>query len=104
MFSDKKGKQEPVIIEDEFSKMTIDELKNAKKTMEEKLQVTKKQRSYFQVERDQMILFYDTVRDQNKNLNLHIKNIEAQMEMMQNSYQNNIRVRQKIKNFCCLQE
>jgi len=81
-----------------YDTMNAESLLQSQKTLEIKLERTAKERSYFQLERDQVQQFYHIVHKEVNDTRLHIKNLEAQMELMQQNHRNSIRMYvQKVK-------
>ena len=103
---DKKGKKggkkkadaEPTQEPDQFDAMNGDELKKVRQVLENKVNTVKQQRSYFQLERDQIQKIYDLVNKEYQDCQVHIKNMESDIESMKNNHRNNIRMYvQKVK-------
>lgn len=85
---EKKSDAEP----DEFDEMEYDQLQEEVKRMTAKLTEIRRDRNYYQLERDQIQQNYDIVRDEVVKTESHIRNIESQMERMQDTHRNDIRI------------
>lgn len=90
----KKGKKEkaPPPEPDEFDQMDLEQLQDEVKKFTAKLNEIRRNRNYYLIERDQVQQFYDIVRDEVGKTESHIRNIESQMEKMQDTHRNDIRI------------
>lgn len=91
----KKGKKKAVKEQaepDEFDAMSIAELKAAVSKSTDKLASIRRNRNYYLLERNQFQQFYDIVHSDVTTTQSHIRNIESQMERMQDTHRNDIRM------------
>jgi len=89
----KKKKAEPVVIErDEFDDMDLECLTEEVKKAAMKLNEIRRNRNYYLIERDQVQQFYEIVNEEVDKTQSHIRNIESQMEKMQDTHRNDIRI------------
>lgn len=87
-----KKKEEAPPPPDEFDAMDMEKLQDELKKMKIKSDDIRRNRNYYQLERDQVQNFYDIVHDEVSKTQAHIRNIEAQMERMQDAHRTNIKV------------
>lgn len=89
----KKKKEEPVVVErDEYDDMDLESLTEEVKKSTAKLNEIRRNRNYYLIERDQVQQFYEIVHDEVDKTESHIRNIESQMEKMQDTHRNDIRI------------
>lgn len=89
----KKKKAEPVVIvRDEFDDMDVECLTEEVKKATMKLNEIRRNRNYYLIERDQVQQFYEIVNEEVDKTQSHIRNIESQMEKMQDTHRNDIRI------------
>jgi hypothetical protein len=91
----KKGskKKEPeVVVRDEFDDMDLECLTEEVKRATAKLNEIRRNRNYYLIERDQVQQFYEIVNEEVTKTESHIRNIESQMEKMQDTHRNDIRI------------
>lgn len=87
-----KPKKEAAVVEDEYTPLESDQLQEELKKMHSKLLELRRNRNYYMQERDMFQSYYDIVREDVVKTEAHIKNIEAQMERMQDTHKNDIRM------------
>jgi len=78
--------------QDEYDLMDLKELHDELRKATLKYNEIRRNRNYFQLERDQVYQFYTIVEEEIDKTEAHIRNIEAQMERMQEMHKNDIRV------------
>lgn len=89
----KKGAKKAVVLPpDEFDAMDLDQLQEETRKFTSKLNEIRRNRNYYLIERDQVQQFYEIVRDETVKTESHIRNIESQMEKMQDTHRNDIRI------------
>lgn len=89
----KKGKAAPEIVErDEFDEMDLECLTEEVKKATAKLNEIRRNRNYYLIERDQVQQFFEIVHEEVEKTESHIRNIESQMEKMQDTHRNDIRI------------
>mmetsp|Transcript_1994 Transcript_1994/g.2676 ORF Transcript_1994/g.2676 Transcript_1994/m.2676 type:complete len:474 (-) Transcript_1994:217-1638(-) len=88
----KKGAKAVVLPPDEFDAMDLDQLTEETRKFTSKLNEIRRNRNYYLIERDQVQQFYDIVRDEVVKTESHVRNIESQMEKMQDTHRNDIRI------------
>jgi len=90
----KKGgkEKEPPPEPDEFDQMDLEQLQDEVKKFTAKLNEVRRNRNYYLIERDQVQQFYDIVHDEVVKTESHVRNIESQMEKMQDTHRNDIRI------------
>lgn len=77
---------------DEFDLMDEEQLHDEANKAAMKLNEIRRNRNYYLIERDQVQQFYDIVREEATKTESHIRNIESQMEKMQEAHRNDIRI------------
>ncbi len=94
--SAKKGKSKkeaaPKAPIDELDEMTTEQLAEVFKLEKARLDEAKRNRNYYQLESDQVRQFYSIVQDEVTRTASHLRNLEAQMERMQDTHRNDIRI------------
>jgi len=90
----KKGKVKKAVVlpPDEFDAMDLDQLQEETRKFTSKLNEIRRNRNYYLIERDQVQQFYDIVRDETNKQESYIRNLESQMEKMQDTHRNDIRI------------
>lgn len=88
----KEKKSKASVPQDEYDEMNADQLTDIGKKLAEKLAEIRRNRNYYQLERDQVQQFYDIVNDEVGKTESHIRNIESQMERMQDTHRNDIKI------------
>ena len=89
----KKGKKAaPVREPDEFDEMDEETLRLELKKQTQAIDELRRSRNYYQLERDQIHQFYDIVRNETVEGEANIRNIESQMERLQDTHRNDIRI------------
>lgn len=89
----KKKEKEPVVIErDEFDDMDLEMLTEEVKKATSKLNEIRRNRNYYLIERDQVQQFHEIVAEEVEKTKSHVRNIESQMEKMQDTHRNDIRI------------
>lgn len=89
----KKGKAVPEVIErDEFDDMDLECLTEEVKKHTAKLNEIRRNRNYYLIERDQVQQFLEIVQEEVEKTQSHIRNIESQMEKMNDTNRNDIRI------------
>lgn len=88
-----KGKEKaPPPEPDEFDQMDLEQLQDEVKKFTARLNEIRRNRNYYLIERDQVQQFYDIVHDEVTKTESHVRNIESQMEKMQDTHRNDIRI------------
>lgn len=87
----KKAKQE-LVVADEYDAMDLDQLKREMGTQHAALNEVRRQRNYYLLERDAVDKFYGIVRDDVVKSEAHMRVVEHQMERMQWTHRNNIKL------------
>lgn len=87
-----KKKKKDAIPLDEYDNMDYDILSENLKKDTSSVNEIKRSRNYYQLERDSVQTYYDIVKDEVEKTDSHIRNIEAQMERMQDTHRNDIRI------------
>lgn len=77
---------------DEYDDMDLESLTEEVKKSTAKLNEIRRNRNYYLIERDQVQQFYEIVHDEVDKTESHIRNIESQMEKMQDTHRNDIRI------------
>jgi len=77
---------------DEFDAMTEEQLQDELKKSVQRLNELRRSRNYYQLERDQLHQYYTVVQEEVGKTKAHVHNIEAQMERLQDTHQNHIRL------------
>lgn len=90
--SKKKAKKEEEHIPDEFDLMDEEQLNEEVKKSTAKLNEIRRNRNYYLIERDQVQEFHEIVHGEVVKTESHIRNIESQMEKMQDTHRNDIRI------------
>eukprot|EP01083_Nonionella_stella_P009635 27653_1 len=87
-----------VEVDDRFTQMTAEQLQQESMEMTGRLAEVKQKRIYFELERDQVQQLYDIVHNDVVSTEANIRNLNSQMERMQDTHRNNIRMYvQKVK-------
>jgi len=88
-----KKKDVPVVVErDEFDDMDLECLTEEVKKATAKLNEIRRNRNYYLIERDQVQQFHEIVHEEVNKTQSHVRNIESQMEKMQDTHRNDIRI------------
>jgi hypothetical protein len=77
---------------DELDALDTDALAEEVKKQQARLLEIRRHRNYYQLEKDQVQQYYDIVQDEVSKTESHLRNIEAQMERMQDTHRNDIRI------------
>jgi hypothetical protein len=88
----KKAPPPPEPVKDEFDDMTIDQLKRERVTLSAKLGEIRKNRNYYLKERNMFAEFNTIVHQEVIKTKAHIRNVEAQMEWMQDNHRKDVKV------------
>eukprot|EP01006_Ploeotia_vitrea_P036290 TRINITY_DN66002_c7_g6_i2.p1 TRINITY_DN66002_c7_g6~~TRINITY_DN66002_c7_g6_i2.p1 ORF type:complete len:297 (+),score=165.19 TRINITY_DN66002_c7_g6_i2:24-914(+) len=90
----KKAKEEklPPREPDEFDAMDEEALKDAIERSEQQLLEIRRNRNFYQLERDQFQRYYSSVHGEVEQTEATIRRVEAQMEQMQDHHRNDIRI------------
>lgn len=72
--------------------MEIEQLQEEAKIMHSKLGELRRNRNYYMQERDMFQSYFDIVHDEVGKTEAHIRNIESQMERMQDTHKNDIKI------------
>jgi len=72
--------------------MDLDELQEETQKFTAKLNEIRRNRNYYLIERDQVQQFYEIVREETVKTEAHIRNIDSQMEKMQDTHRADIRI------------
>lgn len=87
-----KKKEEKAPEPDEFTSMDAEQLQLAMKKYNTDLTEIRRNRNYYMLEKDQVQQFHEIVHDDVIKTQSHIRNIESQMERMQDTHRNDIRI------------
>lgn len=87
----KKAKKVEVV-KDEYDAMDLEQLTEEVKKTTAKLNEIRRNRNFYLIERDQVQQFNDIVHEEVVKTESHIRNIESQMEKMQDTHRNDIRI------------
>lgn len=77
---------------DEYDDMDLESLTEEVKKSTAKLNEIRRNRNYYLIERDQVQQFYEIVHEEVVKTESHVRNIESQMEKMQDTHRNDIRI------------
>jgi len=77
---------------DELDSLDTEKLAELWKQEQAKLAEARRNRNYYQLEADQVRQFYAIVQDEVGRTSSHLRNLEAQMERMQDTHRNDIRI------------
>lgn len=80
------------VVHDEFDTMDLATLRESSNKANGRLTELRRNRNYYLLERDQVQQFYSIVEDDVANTEAHVRNIESQIERMQELHRNDIRV------------
>lgn len=93
-----KKNDEPKPILDAFTPLNVDQLREEVRKYSKKLTDAKRNRSYYQLDRDQLNQFYKVVQAEVGSTTSAVANLDARMEQLQDVHRNNIRMYvQKVK-------
>src|SRR4051794_8207261 len=88
----KKKSFAPAAPVDDLDSMDVDALSEELRQQQMRLQEMRRNRNYYQLEKDSVQQFYDIVQDEVGKTEAHLRNIEAQMERMQDTHRNDVRI------------
>ena len=81
-----------IVAIDDLDQLDLQQLAEVHKLEQGRLAEARRARNYYQLEKDQVSGFYDIVQDEVEKTSAHLRNIEAQMERMQDTHRNDIRI------------
>jgi len=88
----KKGGAADAAPADELDAMSVEQLAEELKKQQQRLTEVRRNRNYYQLEKDQVAQHYEVVQSEVSKTESHLRNIESQMERMSDTHRNDIRI------------
>jgi hypothetical protein len=91
----KKKKKKAVAaapVADEFETMSLEQLQDEVNKYTGRISEVRRSRNYYMLERDQVNQFKEVVEEDVEKTMAHVRNIESQMERMQDTHRNDVKI------------